>query len=287
MNFRRFEDAATFLEATEPLLHANEAKYGLILGVAERCRDGEPYSPEPPWFAAIEEAGRATVASIHTPPFALGLTDATESAIEEIIEALITEKRWLPGVVAPAKTAQLFGRLWRRTTGAQVETAFRQALHRLDQVEKIAIPRGRMRTTHRIDTELARHWTHRFQIDCRLPEAETEPPTRVLALEEGRLFFWEDDNEPRAMAAWSRPTPNGVCIGYVYTPDQYRGRGYASALVASLSQKLLDEGKSFCCLFTDLANPVSNRIYQRIGYRRICDFQHEVFDPVRSDLGPS
>jgi len=280
MILRRFEDAATFLEANESLLLTDEAKYNLALGVAQRCRDGEPFGPEPPWFAALEEAGRATVAAIHTPPFALNLTDATESAIEAIIEALIAEEHLLPGVVAPADTAQLFGRLWHRATGAHVETAFRQALYRLDQVEKIAIPSGRMRAAHRTDTERARHWTHRFQIDCRLPEAEAEPPTRVLALEEGRLFFWEDDNGPNAMAAWSRPTPNGVCIGYVYTPDFYRGRGYASALVASLSQKLLDEGKSFCCLFTDLANSVSNRIYQRIGYRRICDFQHEVFDPV-------
>ena len=93
MTFRRFENAAAFLEATEPLLLTEEAKYGLALGVAQRCRDGEPFGPEPPWFGALEEAGRASVAAIHTPPFALNLTDATESAIEEIIEALIAEER--------------------------------------------------------------------------------------------------------------------------------------------------------------------------------------------------
>lgn len=47
---------------------------------------------------------------------------------------------------------------------------------------------------------------------------------------------------------------------------------YASACVAALSQLILDEGKEFCTLFTDLANPTSNHIYQQIGYRPVCDF---------------
>jgi predicted GNAT family acetyltransferase len=57
----------------------------------------------------------------------------------------------------------------------------------------------------------------------------------------------------------------------VYTPPGRRGRGYATALVAALSAELLAAGRRFCFLYTDLANPTSNRIYQRIGYERVCD----------------
>jgi predicted GNAT family acetyltransferase len=60
-------------------------------------------------------------------------------------------------------------------------------------------------------------------------------------------------------------------IGPVYTPPALRKRGYASALTAALSQELLDSGRKFCFLFTDLANPTSNRIYQQIGYQAVCD----------------
>jgi predicted GNAT family acetyltransferase len=55
----------------------------------------------------------------------------------------------------------------------------------------------------------------------------------------------------------------------VYTPPEWRGKGYASACVAALSQLCLDSGYQFCMLYTDLANPTSNSIYQKIGYQPI------------------
>jgi len=66
--------------------------------------------------------------------------------------------------------------------------------------------------------------------------------------------------------------PRGISVGLVYTPIDRRGQGYASACVAELSQKMLDQGKAYCTLYTDLSNPVSNAIYQRIGYRPFADF---------------
>ena len=69
------------------------------------------------------------------------------------------------------------------------------------------------------------------------------------------------------------PRPHGIRIGAVYTPPELRRRGYASALVAAVSQAELDRGRRWCFLFTDLANPTSNRIYQAIGYRPIRDIQ--------------
>ena len=79
------------------------------------------------------------------------------------------------------------------------------------------------------------------------------------------------------MTARSRPTHHGIAVNAVYTPPEQRGRGYATAAVATLSQQLLYEGYDFCCLFTDLSNPTSNRIYQRIGYRPVCDFNEYIF----------
>jgi predicted GNAT family acetyltransferase len=73
------------------------------------------------------------------------------------------------------------------------------------------------------------------------------------------------------MAAWSGETPNGRRVGYVYTPPAHRRHGYATALVAYLSERILEDGCRFCFLYTDLDNPVSNSIYQQIGYRPVCD----------------
>ena len=79
------------------------------------------------------------------------------------------------------------------------------------------------------------------------------------------------------MAAWNRPTRRGVAVNQVYTPPQWRRRGYAINAVAQLSSLLLARGRGFCCLFTDKANPTSNSIYQQIGYRHIGDCRHYRF----------
>ncbi len=81
----------------------------------------------------------------------------------------------------------------------------------------------------------------------------------------GTLWFW-NDSQPVSMAARGRPTPNGEAVNMVYTPSRFRRKGYATAVVARLSQQILDKGKSFCTLYTDLSNPVSNSIYRKIGY---------------------
>jgi len=87
---------------------------------------------------------------------------------------------------------------------------------------------------------------------------------------DGGIVVWEE-GEPVSLAGFGGPTPNGIRIGPVYTPPGLRRRGYASALTAALTQQLLDGGRRFCFLFTDLANETSNSIYQRIGYRPVSD----------------
>jgi predicted GNAT family acetyltransferase len=80
------------------------------------------------------------------------------------------------------------------------------------------------------------------------------------------------EGEPVSMAIRSRPTRHGISVSGVYTPPEQRRHGYATACVAALSQKLLDQGYQFCSLFTDLANPTSNSIYMQVGYRPVADF---------------
>lgn len=99
--------------------------------------------------------------------------------------------------------------------------------------------------------------------------ATPDRPSRE-PMEGGRLFIWDDDG-PVSMAAWTGKTPNGVRVNFVYTPPAFRGRGYATSCVGALSQRLLDQGNAYGCLYTDMANPTSNAIYRRLGYRPVCD----------------
>jgi predicted GNAT family acetyltransferase len=98
-----------------------------------------------------------------------------------------------------------------------------------------------------------------------------------LANAQAGIALWVD-GEPVSMAGFSGPTPHGIRIGPVYTPPERRRRGYASALVAALSAKLLAEGRDYCFLYTDLANPTSNKIYTDVGYEHVCESVELVFD---------
>src|SRR5262249_23752284 len=94
---------------------------------------------------------------------------------------------------------------------------------------------------------------------------------RVLATPTRGIYLWLVDDTPVCLTGYGSPTPHGIRIGPVYTPPALRGHGYASAFVAWTSQRLLDEGRQFVFLFTDLKNATANHIYQAIGYEAVID----------------
>jgi len=154
-----------------------------------------------------------------------------------------------------------------------------ERVYALRKVLRPSQPPGRMRLAGLDERELMATWLFNFQRDANTGDHGTLEELREAAqlkIQDQNFFVW-DDGGPVALAGKTRPTPNGCCIGPVYTPLEFRRRGYATALTAALSQLLLDSGKQFTALFTDLSNPVSNSIYQKIGYRPVCDFDEYKF----------
>ena len=94
---------------------------------------------------------------------------------------------------------------------------------------------------------------------------------------DGTLFLWIDRAQAVSMAAINRKTKNVGVIGYVYTPKEFRGKGYATTLVKIVSKKILQNGFTYCSLFTDSANPTSNYIYRKIGYEPVAEFTTIIF----------
>jgi hypothetical protein len=138
------------------------------------------------------------------------------------------------------------------------------------QVLPPPLPGGTCRVATEADLPTVANWAEAFLDE--IGHDDPSDPTEVAQeqIEAGSLRLWCDEG-PVSMAAWAGRTGRTVRINSVYTPPEQRGRGYASACVASLTQELLDEGLHSCCLYADLANPTSNKIYQAVGYRPICD----------------
>ena len=105
---------------------------------------------------------------------------------------------------------------------------------------------------------------------------EANEPERVERMVDHRLgpvlaqgfWGWEAQGEAVSLVGYGSPLPSGIRIGPVYTPPEHRRRGYGTSLVAAVSSWLLGQGRKRCYLYTDLANPTSNAIYQKVGYRQ-------------------
>lgn len=136
-----------------------------------------------------------------------------------------------------------------------------------------------MRRAKECDRFLLIGWCKAFIREAIGDDAVKNDEVRLVDrhLSEGSLYLWQD-NIPVSMAGFSGATPNGIRINLVYTPPLYRKKGYATSCVAALSQTLLDARCKYCFLFTDLANPTSNHIYQTIGYQPVCEMNNYWFE---------
>jgi predicted GNAT family acetyltransferase len=144
---------------------------------------------------------------------------------------------------------------------------------------------GGLRRATVADRDRLVKWYTAFAADTGLAEERNQLVQSIelrLESEHGGIWFWNVAGTPVSLVAAGGPTPRGIRIGPVYTPPEHRRSGYASAATAAVSQLYFDAGREFVFLFTDLANPTANHIYQAIGYRPVCETTAIVFQPATS-----
>ena len=290
MNVVRYGTPQAYLEAAEPFLLRDEACHNLLLGIPARLAARGPGAAADVYLAAALDRGEIAGAAMMTPPYRLVLSQAVRpGAVRALAEDAATLRPTPPGVSGPDRVAAEFVAIWQRLTAEAGQSAVRERIHRLDTVRPVPQVAGRPRPADDADRSLLLSWMRAFGAEAfgdgnRPPgEAETAVKTRLGSPEEGFLV-WED-GAPRCVAGYGAPTRHGIRIGPVYTPPEHRGRGYATACVAELSRLLLARGRRFCMLYTDLANPTSNRIYRRVGYEPVCEVSEYRFDR-RGPAGP-
>ena len=270
-------DAGAFLNRAEEWLLQAEAEHNLILGLAHQLTvSTEAYEP-PIYLATVEADGAVVGCAFRTPPYKLGLTRMPEAALPALVQDLASIYDWIPAALGPEHETATFAALWSEAKGIRAHPGMRQRIYQLDTVTPpVRMPPGQARLAQPTDVDLLARWLGGFREDTSLPGPDTRIQAELL-LAKQCVFLWED-GAPASMAGWTGRTRHGARVGYVYTPPEQRGNGYASALTAALSQHLLGEGLLFCFLYTDLANSTSNNIYQRIGYYPVCDVMDYDFE---------
>jgi predicted GNAT family acetyltransferase len=274
MELKRFEQAAEFAAAAEEFLTTHEAHNNLVLGLTVQLREPQEPGALPPYFAVVSDGGDVLAAALMTPPrrFVLARTERPE-ALDLLVRDVHQARPDVPGVTGPVPASGWFAERWQAMTG---QTATRSMAERIYQLTRVKPPQGvpgQARRATEADRGVLAAWLTAFEEEAfgAVFMDGAAHADRFLKSRLRGLYLWEHGGNVVSLAGFGGPTPNGIRIGPVYTPPEWRGRGYASACVARLSQDMLDGGRKYCFLFTDLANPTSNHIYQAIGYEPVVD----------------
>lgn len=268
------DDPASFRACIDGYLRANLAACNQIFTLAQGLT-AESVKRNHSWLVRLHRGGETCgIGLIHSalPMRRLLVTDLDDECAAAISSSLNEAGIELSAIVGPPDSvARLV-----KCLGVNAVEHVRLGNHMLDTPPLIAACAGDARAATKDQFELLLQWESAFCVECGLPENAENIAKEIgdrLVDAACAYWLWVVDGVPVAMAL-GRARPPAARIGMVYTTPENRGRGYAGALVGHVSRTLLASGCEAVFLYTDLANPTSNGVYRRIGFRRIGELVH-------------
>lgn len=264
------KDPRAFMARHGAWLKAHPAEHNIILSMCQSSERQIMRGETPDIrFVTLSNDGEAAVAAVQMPPHNLVLSRAAGDDLAYLAACMAEKNPSFPAIVGPSAVASSFAEQWSRLTGQRTVEYMDQIIYSLKTVRFPSPVAGTFRLARADEAPLLADWMRAFAIDS-LPKAEHLSAEEAMVrtqdrIAQGSLAVWDVDGEAVAQAGVSG-TDAVARVNLVYTPPDKRGNGYASAVVARLSQQLLDQGRQMCCLYADARNTVSNSIYRKIGY---------------------
>lgn len=281
MQFKQYTDVHAFYHDTYNLLMRDEAQNMILLGnliIGNKGEDKTGWRDPADWvMATVSDTEGILLTALMTPPHNLTLY-ATGNIIDRqsvkcLIDGLAAYS--IPGVTTEKNLAELFAKEYTNRKGLAFHTSMSQRIYELTAVNPHVKQLGTVRLLREADLYFFPYWLQAFYAAGTYGSTEMFIPQDIdeyrYRLSSKKLYVLEVDGSPVSMAGFTREMQTAIGVAFVYTPPYYRGKGFASSCVAQLSQMALDKGFTRCVLYTDLSNPVSNSIYQKIGYTLVCD----------------
>ena len=274
MNIKIYNTPGEFLEENRVFLQEHEAECQLNLGNAAAHRD-DPCRPGL-LFGRCEEENRGVLLFGNTLPWNLCINSipgdpAALSAAVLLAEYLQQENIEITGINASKALCNAFFSAYSKPY--QVRLGM-DIMVQKKLIEPPAVP-GTVRKATLSDLDTAADWAYAFQKEALHEDADPAAMREKFqtTIQEGKVYLMETpDGTLVSMAATTaRSMPHGVGISWVYTPPEYRGKGYCQNTVAQICREVFSEGYDYCTLFVDKANPISNRVYQKIGFEIVED----------------
>ena len=285
MDVIRHTDVHGFADRAMPLFEADPVRHTIALTLMTGLREA---APDDVLMITVEQGGHTIGCAFRSPPWASMLVSALPVETHQaVVDFLLRERIPLGGVSGPRDVADSLMPLWTRTTGQAPDFTMGLRLHRLVEFVPPVVP-GHIRHAVEDDIPLLGAWWDAFSREEHGPVGSdgVQEVSKAFANGGRRFGIWTDEHgEPVSMAGGSPPLHGMSRIGPVFTPKEHRGRGYGSGVTAAMTRWALDQGAEEILLFTDVANPVSNAIYHRIGYRPVMEaVEHRLPDANTLDV---
>lgn len=268
--------ASELISLSGAYLEQDESENNRPLGYAYRlAEDPHTYDSEPPLLLSILEHGKAVGVAIMTRPYRIIVSrigTKVEAAVVPLVRHLREIDAQISEIIGPTAEAQAFSDCWvEGTLDVSARISMRLRIFEARSVADLPLSPGKLRLARPEDHPLMAHWIADYTETVGKPISFDIAKSWTEALiQNQQLHIWDIEG-PVSIAAVDRPTRNGIAIHSVYTPPEHRNKGYATSSVLLLTQKMLTDRYSFCCLYTDLSNPTSNSIYVKIGYVPVGD----------------
>ncbi len=281
MYFKLYTDVHEFYNDTYDVLMRHEAQNLIPLGniiIGNEGKDKTDWRDPVNWLMAnVSDENGILLTALMTPPHNITLyaTDniINKNAVNCLVDGL--KDHDIPGVMTEKALAEYFAKEYTSRKEITSKTTMSQRIYELRAVNPEVKQFGNIRLLEEKDMYFFPYWSEAFNAANVYGKTEMDIPqdakTYRYRLSTKKLYVLEDNGVPVSMAGYTREMQTAIGVAFVYTPPYFRGKGYASSCVAQISQMALDKGFTKCVLYTDLLNPTSNSIYQKIGYNAICD----------------
>lgn len=266
MQIIRHKTAADLLTCCDEVLTSQEAENNNLIQLLRLILDGSKFLAPPYWFGSIEIGGDPIGCCVHAMPDGLVATALPNNAAVQLYKALVAEIPAPSRIVGTPGFARVLANQFTNGGGRQAHISSKWQIYRLDEVHA---PQQQADGELRLGTD-----DDRYQVEQWGNAYGDERPSfldvrdfMLRKLASGELYFWYD-NSARTMITTSGRGMNALRISSVFTPQEFRGRGYATTAVAAVCQRLLAQGSDYVVLTAGVGEPVA-RIYRRIGFNPV------------------